>query len=80
VVNLQSSAAVVDEPEIAPELQRALARLSEQQRASVMLVHGYAMSQRHAAEVLGISISTLRQHLARGIERLRSDLEDRDDA
>jgi RNA polymerase sigma factor (sigma-70 family) len=80
VVNLQSSAAVVDEPEIAPELQRALARLSEQQRASVMLVHGYAMSQRHAAEVLGISISTLRQHLARGMERLRSDLEDRDDA
>jgi RNA polymerase sigma factor (sigma-70 family) len=80
VVNLQSSAAVVDEPEITPELQPALARLSEQQRASVVLVHGYAMSQRHAAEVLGISISTLRQHLARGIERLRSDLEDRDDA
>ena len=80
LVDLRSSAAVVDQPEIAPELQPALARLSEQQRASVVLVHGYAMSQRHAAEVLGISISTLRQHLARGMERLRSDLEDRDDA
>lgn len=80
VVNLRTNAAIVDDAEIAPEVQPALARLSEQQRASVVLVHGYALSQRHAAEVLGISISTLREHLARGMERLRSDLEDRDDA
>lgn len=68
------------DPEIAPELAPALARLSEQQRAAVVLVHGYAMSQRHAAEVLGISVSTLREHLARGMERLRNDLKDRDHA
>ena len=67
------------DPEIAPELQPALARLSEQQRAAVVLVHGYAMSQRHAAEVLRISVSTLREHLARGMERLRNDLKDHDD-
>jgi RNA polymerase sigma factor (sigma-70 family) len=80
VVNLRSSAAAVHDPEIAPELQSALAHLSEQQRASVVLVHGYAMSQRHAAEVLGVSPSTLREHLARGMERLRNELKDRDDA
>src|SRR3954453_17722274 len=80
VVNVRSSAAAADEPEIAPELQPALARLSEQQRASVILVHGYAMSQRQAAAVLGISISTLREHLARGMDRLRRDLKDGDDA
>jgi DNA-directed RNA polymerase specialized sigma24 family protein len=44
-----------------------------------VLVHGYAMSQRHAAEVLRISVSTLREHLARGMERLRNDLKDHDD-
>lgn len=68
------------DPEIAPELQPALARLSEQQRASVVLVHGYGMSQRHAADVLGISVSTLREHLSRGMQRLRNDLKDRDHA
>ena len=72
--------APVNDPEIAPELAPALARLSEQQRAAVVLVHGYAMSQRHAAEVLGISVSTLREHLARGMERPRNDLKDHDHA
>ena len=80
VVDLGSSAAAADEPDIAPELRPALARLSDQQRASVVLVHGYAMSQRHAAEVLGISISTLREHLARAMVRLRDELKDSDDA
>ena len=80
MVDLRSSATANGEPEIAPELQPALARLSEQQRAAVVLVHGYAMSQRHAAEVLGVSISTLREHLARGMDRLRNDLKDGDDA
>ena len=72
--------APANDPDIAPELAPALARLSEQQRAAVVLVHGYAMSQRHAAEVLGISVSTLREHLARGMERLRNDLKDHDHA
>ena len=80
VADLGSSAAAADEPDIAPELRPALARLSDQQRASVVLVHGYAMSQRHAAEVLGISISTLREHLARAMVRLRDELKDSDDA
>ena len=77
LVGLVSSPAAGD-PGVAPELQPALARLSEQQRAAVVLVHGYAMSQRHAAEVLRISVSTLREHLARGMERLRIDLKDHD--
>ncbi len=59
-----------------PGLEPALARLSEQQRAAAVLVHGYAMSQREAADVLGISVSTLREHLARGMDRLRAELGD----
>lgn len=62
-------------PESEPELVGALGRLSVQQRAVVVLVHGYAMSQREAAELLGISVSTVREHLDRGMGRLRNELE-----
>lgn len=62
-------------PEIDPELVEALAALSEQQRAAVVLVHAHGWSQRGAAEQLGIAVSTLREHLARGMERLRTTLE-----
>jgi DNA-directed RNA polymerase specialized sigma24 family protein len=44
-----------------------------------VLVHGYAMSQREAAETLGIAVSTLREHLERGMTKLRDELEDRDE-
>jgi DNA-directed RNA polymerase specialized sigma24 family protein len=62
-----------------PELAPALMRLSEQQRAAVVLVHGYAMSLREAADTLGIAVSTLREHLERGMTRLRHELEDGDE-
>ena len=62
-----------------PGLARSLARLSDQQRAAVVLVHGYGFAWREAAEVLGVSVSTLREHLARGMERLRYDLADTPD-
>lgn len=62
-------------PDVAPELDGALRRLSVQQRAVVVLAHGYALSQREVAEVLGISVSTVREHLDRGMGRLRNELE-----
>ena len=64
----------VDGPEVIPELEPALARLSEQQRAVVVLVHGYGMSQREVADVLGIGVSTAREHLHRAMTRLRGEL------
>ena len=44
----------------------ALATLSEQQRAAVLLVHGYGYSFREAADVLDVSLSTLRTALIAG--------------
>jgi len=67
------------EPDTMPELAPALTRLSDQQRAVVVLVHGYAISQREVAELLDIAVSTVREHLARGMTRLRNELEDRDE-
>ena len=57
------------------DLTPYLAQLSDQQRAAVVLVHGYGISQRQTAEVLGLAISTLREHLRRGMNRLRTEME-----
>ncbi len=80
-VRIAPAAAVVvptDAPLPTPELEPALARLSPQQRAAVVLVHGYGISQREVADLLGVAVSTVREHLARGMARLRDDLEGSD--
>ncbi len=62
-------------PEVEPRLMAALRDLTDQQRTAVVLVHGYGYGLTEAADVLGVGISTLRNHLARGLARLRDDLE-----
>lgn len=62
-----------------PGLDDALASLSAQQRAAVLLVHGFGYSFRDAAEQLGISLASLRTHVNRGLSRLREQLEVTDD-
>ena len=63
-----------------PELTNGLAALSKQQRAAVLLVHGYGYSFRDAADVLGVSLGSLRTHVDRGLERLRSHMEVHDES
>jgi DNA-directed RNA polymerase specialized sigma24 family protein len=58
-----------------PRLDAAMASLSGQQRTAVLMVHGYGYSFREAADVLGVSLATLRTHLGRGMDRLRHELE-----
>jgi len=70
-----SSAAEPEEPSFEPGLASALAHLSEQQRACVVLVHGFGWTQREAAVLLSISASTVRNHIDRALSRLRRDLE-----
>ncbi len=65
--------------ESAPELPAALARLSDQQRAVAVLVHGYAMSLREVAAMLEISVATVREHLSRAMARLREEMEEHDE-
>jgi DNA-directed RNA polymerase specialized sigma24 family protein len=61
-------------PEIDPRLPGALAALSARQRAAVLLVHAHGWTYDDAAGALGCSVSTLRNHLDRGMRRLRSTL------
>ena len=62
------------EPLVEPELPAALHRLSNKQRTAVVLVHGYGWTQRETADVMAVSEATVRTHLSRGLDRLRSAL------
>jgi RNA polymerase sigma-70 factor (ECF subfamily) len=62
-------------PMFEPGLGAAMAALSEQQRAVVVLVHGYAWPLQEVAGLLEVSASTVRNHLERAMRRLRKALE-----
>jgi DNA-directed RNA polymerase specialized sigma24 family protein len=62
-------------PDVEPALPAALARLPERQRVAVFLVHGCEWTHPEVAALLGVSVSTVRNHLTRGIARLRSLME-----
>jgi DNA-directed RNA polymerase specialized sigma24 family protein len=70
------SRGVVDRPFehdtlVEPALRGALARLSERQRAAVVLVHAVGLTVREAAEVLGVKPSTAQRHVERALIALR---------
>jgi RNA polymerase sigma factor (sigma-70 family) len=70
----------VDElPHVEPGLPSALSSLSQRQRMAVLLVYGHGWTLETAADVLGVSTSTLRNHLARGLTKLRDQLGVTDD-
>ena len=59
---------------VEPELPGSLRRLTQRQRAAVILVHGYGWTHREVAELLGIARSSVQQHVERGLRHLRKDL------
>jgi RNA polymerase sigma-70 factor (ECF subfamily) len=62
-------------PEFEPGLAPALEALTEPQRIGVVLVHALGWSLVETAEVLGVDVSTVRTHIARGLAKLRTALE-----
>lgn len=57
-----------------PGLAPAIATLSDKQRAAVILVHGFGWSITEVAEMWGVTFSTVRAHVDRGLRRLRKKL------
>jgi RNA polymerase sigma-70 factor (ECF subfamily) len=53
------------------ELERALARLPDEQREVILLVGLEELSYQEAAQVLGVPVGTVRSRLSRGREALR---------
>lgn len=62
-------------PDFEPRLVPALDALSRLQRTCVVMVHGYGWGQTEVAELLDVSPSSVRTHLARALARLRDALE-----
>lgn len=58
-----------------PGLAPAIAGLSEAQRCSVVLVVGFGYTLRDAAQVLGVTASTVQRDCDRALARLRMELE-----
>ena len=63
-----------------PELGPALAGLSRPQRTAVVLCHGFGLTHREVGELLGVSPSTVQNHVERGLAKLRARLEVSTDA
>jgi DNA-directed RNA polymerase specialized sigma24 family protein len=61
-------------PDVEPGLPAAIAELSHQQRLAVLLVHAHGWTHEEAATALEIDVSTLRNHLRRGLLKLRTTL------
>jgi DNA-directed RNA polymerase specialized sigma24 family protein len=62
-------------PDFDPGLVPALRSLTEHQRVAVVMVHGFGWSQAEVAEVLSVSPSTVRTHIARAIAHMKEALE-----
>ena len=64
-----------DFPWVEPGLPAALNKLSARQRQAVVLVHSFEYTHQEVADLLGISRSSVQNHVERGLAKLRSDLE-----
>jgi DNA-directed RNA polymerase specialized sigma24 family protein len=64
------------EPEFDPRLSRLLEELPDRQRMAVVLVCVYDWTYPKCAGVLGVSESTARTHVRRGLDALRRELGD----
>ena len=60
-----------DQPGISTDAHRALAALSEQQRAVVFLTYWQDLAPAQVADLLGVSDGTVRKQLARARDQLR---------
>lgn len=63
--------AVTSDPEAAMVVRRALARLTPRQRAVLVLRHLDDLSERETAEVLQVSVGTVKSQNAAALARLR---------
>lgn len=66
--------AVPEHPDPEPGLGAALARLPRAHCVAVLLVHAHGWSYAEVAAVCGVPVSTVRNHVHRGLKKLRRNL------
>lgn len=75
----KSTPILVDQPTVVdywvePDLEMGLRRLSDSQRLVVTLHHCYDWTYEEIGDLLEIGVSTVRNHLNRGMRKLREEL------
>lgn len=60
------------EPWFEPTLVSALEALTDRQRSAVVLIHGFGWTLREVAECTGVKVTTVQNHLERGLAKLRT--------
>lgn len=60
------------DPMIEPGLVPALRSLTLRQRTTVLLVHGYGWQLKEVAELLGLKVTTVQNHVDRAMTKLRA--------
>ena len=68
------------DPWVEPGLPPSLAKLTERQRVVTVLVCGFGWTLREVAQMTALSVTTVQNHLERGLASLRADLEVHEDA
>ncbi len=63
------------EPWVEPGLAHALASLTQRQRVAVMLICGHEWTLAEVADLLGVKVTTVQNHMERGLAKLRANLE-----
>jgi len=63
-----------DETIFEPGLAPALKSLSRRQRTAVVLVHGFGWTLKEVSELTGTKVTTVQNHLERGLAKLRGAL------
>ncbi len=76
----QRSDLLVDQPATSddpfdPDLQSALKKLKPDERVAIVLVHSHGHSYADVADILDVPVTTVTNHLNRGLARLRKLLE-----
>lgn len=61
----------VEDPSVEPGLMKALEALTERQRMAVVLVHGFGWTLHEVADLTGLRVTTVQNHLERGLRQLR---------
>ena len=67
------------EPLIEPKLGVALGRLTDNQRIAVVLIHGFMWTFQEVGDLLQVKVTTVQNHLERGLTKLRRELKVDDD-
>jgi DNA-directed RNA polymerase specialized sigma24 family protein len=61
---------------VEPALDEALKSLTERQRSAVLLVHAFGWTLQEVADHTGVKLTTIQNHLERGLAKLREKIGD----